>query len=137
MVSKNLNTSSDNYYLRRKMNTDIFAVGSPYLCGNGEIFVITVHGYGNIVLRVSANGITKPEKETIKKYGNEDNLPNDCKPLFKKEIKELNISLKKLDYILLDERDEYTIYEFTYRNLKVYIVENIQNVASSLSIKTS
>jgi len=106
------------------MTGDVFAVGSPYLCGNGNIFVITVHGYGNIVLRISGNGITKPEKEIVRKYGNEDDLPGDCKPLFKKEIKELNVSLKKVDYILLDQRDEYTVYEFTYRNLKAYIVEN-------------
>jgi hypothetical protein len=104
------------------MNGDVFAVGSPYLCGN--IFVIAVHGYGNIVLEISADGITKPEKEIINRYKDEDDLPEDCKPLFKKEIKELNISLKKVDYILLDERDEYFVYELTYRNLKAYIVEN-------------
>jgi len=77
------------------MTGDVFAVGSPYLCGNGNIFVITVHGYGNIVLRISGNGITKPEKEIVRKYGNEDDLPNDCKPLFKKEIKELKLALRK------------------------------------------
>jgi len=115
------------------MEVDIYAVGSPYLCKD-NVLIIEEHGYGNIILEIRGSGINKPGKEILDRYRYE--IPSkECRPLLRKDLKELNIRLKKIDYILLDQRDEYTIYEVTYRDLKAYIVENWNGYSAELKFE--
>jgi hypothetical protein len=93
---------------------------SGYICGN--IIVFDDRYYGRIVLTVNDNKIEKPSKRTISEFQLSDALDN-CKVITNDIAKLLNISLKKIEDIMLDERESYTIYEFTYMTLKAYIVE--------------
>jgi hypothetical protein len=95
---------------------------ADYLCkGFSSDILVLENSYGRIILYISKEKIEKPSDKELKVLKNADT--SYCVPLSRKMEKELNIDMKKVEHIPVNEREVYTIYEFTYLSQKVYIVE--------------